>query len=544
MVSVSTTRADPASRFRLLHQLLSAFSARIDLDDLIPLVMEQCRHVFGAESVAILLLDAAAGELYFPYAAGATPELAAQLSRTRFPADRGIAATVLRSGRALRVDDAQADTRFYPEVDRVTGLTTRALLSAPLPSSHGTVGVIQIVNRQCGGPFTDDDLSLLEALAESIGIAIGNAQLYGRAKESEAQLRAQVGALRRDLSRHDRFAEIIGSSATIAEVRRLMDSAAACSISVLLEGETGTGKELVARGIHRASARADAAFVPVNCAALPEALLESQLFGHRRGAFTGATQDHRGLFEAASGGTILLDEVGDMPAAMQAKLLRVLQEGEIVAVGDTRPRAVDVRVISATNRDIKAAVAGGAFRHDLYYRLAVFPIALPALRERREDIPLLVDHILASGATRHGKRIRGVEPAALRCLESFDWPGNVRELQNELERAMALAHDGEAIALPHLSAKVGGLTAPAALGTAPLSRPGPRAMDSACPGGETARGAAASASRSLRQARALFESRFIADALREHGGNVSRAAGALGLSRVMLQKKMKDYGLR
>src|SRR6185369_9493165 len=269
------------------------------------------------------------------------------------------------------------------------------------------------------------------------------ARLYSRVKESEERLRTQVGALRRDLARRDRFSEILGTSASMAEVFRLMESAAASPIAVLVEGETGTGKELVARGIHRASARAEGPFLAINCAALPETLLESELFGHRRGAFTGAVQDHIGLFEAAAAGTLLLDEIGEMPMTMQVKLLRVLQEGEVVPLGDTRPRKIDVRVISATNRELSTEIAAHRFREDLYYRLAAFPIRIPPLRERREDIPLLADHFLAGAAERHRKWIRGIEPAALELLTRFDWPGNVRELSNELERAAALARNDE-----------------------------------------------------------------------------------------------------
>jgi two-component system response regulator HupR/HoxA len=313
---------------------------------------------------------------------------------------------------------------------------------------------------------------------------------------------------------------MIGTGASMAEVICLMESAAASPIAVLVEGETGTGKELVARGIHGASARAEAPFVAVNCAALPETLLESELFGYRRGAFTGATQDQRGLFEAASGGTILLDEIGDMPPAMQAKLLRVLQEGEIVPLGDRRPRRIDVRVISATNHELAAEAARGAFHQDLYYRLAAFPIRLPPLRERREDLPLLAGRFLAAAAERHRKVIPGFEPAALALLVRFDWPGNVRELQNEVERAVALARDGESIAPRHLSPKLGDPPASAAAAVEEAE---------AVP---------------LRAARAAFEARHIATVLRRHGGNVTRAAEALGLSRFMLQRKMKEYGLR
>jgi len=287
----------------------------------------------------------------------------------------------------------------------------------------------------------------------------------------------------------------------------------------------------VARGIHAASARASEPFVAVNCAALPESLLESELFGHRRGAFTGATHDQRGLFEAASGGTILLDEIGEMPPAMQAKLLRVLQEGEVRPVGDRQTRKIDVRVISATNRDLTDAVARRAFRDDLYYRVGAFPIHVPPLRERREDIPLLAERFLVAAAERHRKRIPGIDPAVQELLARFAWPGNVRELQNEIERAAALALDGEVIGLAHVSPKLRALgDRSAAPARAATERPAP-----AQPG---------ATSSDLRDARTAFEVQFIAKILGEHNGNVSRAAQALGISRVALQKKMKEYGLR
>jgi Nif-specific regulatory protein len=518
---VATGPSDELTRLRLLHDLGLAFAARIELDELIPLVVTKCRELLDAEGASVLLLDAAGAELFFPFVAEEDPEVAERLLRLRFPADRGIAGEVIRSGRAVRVDDVARDRRFYGGIDANTGTTTRSLLSAPLLARHGPIGVVQVVNRRGGGAFDDDDLRFLEAIAGAVGIAIENARLYGEAKAAEEGLRAQVGALRRDLARREGFPDMIGSGPAMAEVFRLMESAAASPIAVLVEGETGTGKELVARGIHGASARAEAPFVAVNCAAVPETLLESELFGHRRGAFTGATQDQRGVFEAANGGTIFLDEIGEMPAAMQAKLLRVLQEGEVVAIGDRRPRRVDVRVVSATNRDLSAEIGRGTFRQDLYYRIAAFPIRLPALRERREDIPVLAARFVAAAAERHRKRVAGIEPAALDLLVTLPWPGNVRELQNAVERAVALAAEGETIGPRHFSANVAAAT------SAPASAPPGNAYPT-----------------SLREARAAFEARHIAGVLRQHGGNVTHAAGALGLSRFMLQKKMKEYGLR
>jgi two-component system response regulator HupR/HoxA len=311
----------------------------------------------------------------------------------------------------------------------------------------------------------------------------------------------------------------------MAEVFRLMNNAAASSISILLEGETGTGKDLVAHAIHRMSGRADKAFLAVNCAALSEHLLESELFGHRRGAFTGAVANQPGLFRAANGGIIFLDEIGEMPLAMQPSLLRVLQDGEIMSVGDTRPERVDVRVFSATNRDLRAAVGAGTFRADLYYRLAAFPIRLPPLRDRRPDIALLADRFLTIASERHKKDIREFDAAALEMLQRYDWPGNIRELQNEIERAIVLTPSGETIKPEQLSPHV----------RASKLVPAP-SID--------ATGTSQNDIPTFRKARSDFEARFIAETLARNHGNVSRSAEALGLSRIQLQRKIKEYGLR
>ncbi|HWN57151.1 MAG TPA: sigma 54-interacting transcriptional regulator, partial [Methylomirabilota bacterium] len=261
-----------------------------------------------------------------------------------------------------------------------------------------------------------------------------------------------------------------------------------------------------------------------------EHLLNSELFGHRRGAFTGADRDQPGFFRAASGGIIFLDEIGEMPLAMQPTLLRVLQDGEIISVGDTRPERVNVRVFSATNRDLKAAVAAGRFRADLYYRLAVFPIQLPPLRARRRDIPLLAARFLAIASERQQKQIHEFDPATLDLLEKYDWPGNIRELQNEIERAVVLAPRGASISPEHLSEELRGESQ----GTSADSTAEPLEISTT----QAANGAP------LRDARAGFEARYIAEVLARNRGNVSRSATVLGISRISLQRKIKEYGLR
>src|SRR5215831_11057562 len=448
---------EPASRdlrTRVLYDLAREFAAQLELDQLLPLITTKCREVLDAEGVAILLLDRERGDLYFPYYSQRDPDVGVKLAAQRVPADRGIAGSVFKSGRAERVDDLTKDPRHYTEVDRSTGVTTRSIVAAPLIARGETMGVVEAINH-LDGPFKDEDLRLLESLAEVIAISLNNADRFAQIQTSEQVLRRQVGALQSDLVKLDLEREIVGTSPAMAQVLRLIASAAASSISVLIEGETGTGKELVARAVHRASDRAGGPFIAVNCAAFTETLLESELFGHRRGAFTGAATDQPGVFRAANGGVILLDEVGEMPLPMQAKLLRVLQEGEITPVGESRPQKVDVRVLSATNRDLGAAVRAKTFRADLYYRLAVFPIRLPPLRDRREDIPLLASRFLAKSSQASGKRIGEIDADALAALVRFNWPGNVRELQNEIERAVALAANGQRISRAHLWAAVG-----------------------------------------------------------------------------------------
>ncbi|MFZ0888489.1 MAG: sigma-54-dependent Fis family transcriptional regulator [Candidatus Binataceae bacterium] len=525
-----TNLAEDAT-FRMLYELACAFASRIELDELIPFVIDRCRAILRAEGVSVLLLDPERSELYFPYVSQSDPEVAARVAALRFPADRGIAGAALSSGEPQKVDNVQLDPRFYAGIDRQTGATTRSILAVPLTSPEGPLGVIEAVDLGSrAAAFSEQDLALLQALAASIAVAIFNAHRFGSLESSAQRLRIQVDALRRDFARHDRFSEIVGTSPAMREVFRLMEAAAGSAIPVLVEGQTGTGKELVARAIYRAGGRAEGPFLAVNCAALPETLLESELFGHRRGAFTGAVCDQPGLFRAAGGGVIFLDEIGEMALPMQAKLLRVIEQHEVVAVGDHRPQKVDVKVISATNRDLKAAVGARLFREDLYYRLAGFQIRIPPLRERREDIPLLAACFLKAGTERYLKHIRGFAPETLELLCGLEWPGNVRQLHNEIEGAVTLAADGEAIRPEHLSIS---LRMAAML-------PG-AARDPAGCGSAAVNGLADAP---LREVRNGFEARYIGEALHRHRGNVSRAAVALSISRVALQKKIKRYGLR
>ncbi len=534
-----------SARFRLLYDLGCAFTARIELSELLPLIIEKCREALSAEGVAVLLLDRARNEFYFPYVAETDSEVARRLSGHRFPADLGFAGIMMSTGDSLKVDDVEHDPRHYHGTDQATGLATRNLIGTPLHSLQGPIGVVEVVNRRGSQAFSEADLHFLEALSGSMAIALDNARLYAEARQAEARLRTQVGVLRRDLASQQRFNEMVGTGSAMAEVFHLMETAAASSITVLIEGETGTGKELVARGIHRASARADGPFLAINCAAMPETLLESELFGHRRGAFTGAVRDYPGFFRSATGGTVFLDEVGDMPAAMQAKLLRVLEQGEVVPLGESVPSKVDVRVLSATHRQLRYEVQLGKFRDDLYYRIAVFPIRLPPLRERREDIPLLVQRFVERAAERQHKRVSGFDQPALAVFAAYSWPGNIRELQNEVERAVALARDESLLGSAHISSSIrqAATAANSPATTVHVGPNSPRALlqadakpinQPAVPHSDT----------SFREARAAFEARYIAEVLARCDRNVSRAAKSMAMSRVQLQRKIKDYGLR
>ncbi|MCA9524472.1 MAG: sigma 54-interacting transcriptional regulator, partial [Myxococcales bacterium] len=287
----------------------------------------------------------------------------------------------------------------------------------------------------------------------------------------------------------------------------------ATDTTVLVTGETGTGKELVAQALHNNGPRRERLFAAVNCGALTETLLESELFGHVRGAFTGAIGEKKGLFAIADRGTLFLDEIGEISPAVQVRLLRAIQEGEITPVGATRPVRVNVRLICATNRRLEEEVSSGRFRQDLYYRINVFPIELPPLRERRGDVTRLAEHFLRGAAKKFGKTIRGFTPNALDCLEAYRFPGNVRELENEIERAALFAPDGGTIDTSHLSDRVqGGIAVP--------SRPG-----------------------KLKETMEALEKQVIVRALEQHDGNRSRTAVTLGISRQALQVKLARYGM-
>ncbi len=378
------------------------------------------------------------------------------------------------------------------------------------------------IYRYIQKPWDPEELRLnVRRALESYGLASENVQLAAALAEANERLRQENLYLRREVERRYSFGNIIGGGASMERVFDVMEKVAATTATVLITGETGTGKDLVARAIHYASPRKDGRFVAQNCGALPDTLLESELFGHRRGAFTGAHQDKKGLFELAHGGTIFLDEIGETNPGMQVRLLRVLQDGEVRPLGASETRKIDVRVIAATNRDLRKMVDEGDFREDLFYRLRVVEMPLPPLRDRRDDIPALAEHFLETAAEKMKSTLRGFTQPAMNRLLAYPWPGNVRELENEIERVVALSGDADAVTADMLTDQVRS-----------VSRPSPAAFPVEEPMEEW----------DLNRATDELKRRMIERALSEEG-NKSRAAERLGIPRQSLQKMMKRLGM-
>jgi two-component system nitrogen regulation response regulator NtrX len=399
---------------------------------------------------------------------------------------------------------------WLPGMDGLQALDEVRRLHPELPvimiSGHSTIETAVRATKLGAYDFIEKPLSL-----EKTVLAVRNAL-------DRHRLQQENQALRQTLA--ERY-EIVGESPAIQTLRAQIHSAAPSHGRVLIRGESGTGKELIARAIHRQSLRAERPFVEVNCAAIPDELIESELFGHEKGSFTGATTKRRGKFELADGGTIFLDEVGDMSLKTQAKVLRVLQEQTLERVGGSETLTVDVRVIAASNKDLEDEIRKGAFREDLFYRLNVIPFEVPPLRERGEDIPLLASHFLALFSREYGKRQKGLSPEAVGFLVQYAWPGNVRELRNVIER-MVIMVPRETIAREDLAASL-------------------RLRFPADP--ERAAATAEELDGTLREARERFEKAFIQRRLRESHWNITRAAERLGIERSNLHRKMKAYGI-
>jgi formate hydrogenlyase transcriptional activator len=423
---------------------------RLDVQGTCDAILDAVERVFGARASWILLHDPTSDRLVTTRFRGPGADSYAGLT---VPCDRGIVGLAFTRGETVFVPDAQNEDRWI-DPDRVHHSELRSVFTVPLVHDDTRMGVVGLDSPRFSAeaPPGPTDLALLRAIAALAAIGIKNARLFQDVEEDRVrlrrllqdrrQLRTEVGHLREEVRSAHAFSKVVGESTATQEVLSQVDVVAPADSTVLLVGETGTGKELIARAIHERSRRASSPFVAVNCAALPEALVESELFGHEKGAFTGALARKPGKFELADRGTLFLDEIGDLPPEAQAKLLRVLQEREVQRVGGTRPVPVNVRLIAATNQDLEECMRTGRFRQDLFYRLSVFPVRLPPLRERPEDIPPLVSHFVRRFAERQHKAVPHVSREAMEQLTAYDWPGNVRELQNIIERAVILSRGG------------------------------------------------------------------------------------------------------
>ena len=436
------------------------------------------------------------------------------------PVTRSVFRRVIAERAAIIAADAQAEIGTS---ESLMGAQIRSTLGVPLwRGADYILGVLQVDNRQTTNVFTQKQLEVMGVLAYNASLAVANARLLARLRSAEERLKKENQFLKgREQERRTGGKtgepKIIGNSAPMKALLAQLDKVVDTKVTVLIEGETGVGKELVAASVHYRSKRRDKLFVGQNCAAMPENLLESELFGHKKGAFTGAHEEKKGLFEIADGGTLFLDEVTEMPLSLQSKLLRVLQEGEIRAIGATQEKRVNVRIVAATNRNLEKEVAEGRFREDLYYRLKVFPLRVPPLRERRDDIPLIADFFLTRYSAELGKPTAGFQQQTMELLQGYDWPGNVRELQNEVQRLM-------------IQVDIGGFVTPDMLS------PRVRQVEGMVERVRPAKG-------TLKEMMDQVERWLLIESLREHGNNKTAAAKSLGITREGLHKKLRAFGL-
>jgi Nif-specific regulatory protein len=491
-----------ASLSDVTHLLTAAIDPGVHLQQ----ILTTACQLLKAEAGSILLLDRSSNELSFASSVGPRNE---KLRGVRFKVTEGIAGEVIQKRQPIFVNDAQHDPRFLSRIDALTGFRTRSIAAAPLPDRDQILGVIELLNSAKEKSFDEEDLKLLKAFAVHASVAIRNVHIVSRVQEQNHYLHASLG---------ERYQNLIGESPVMQQVIATARRAAQTDVTILLLGESGVGKEVFARSIHAWSPRAAGPFLPVNCVALSDQLLESELFGHEKGAFTGAHQQKKGVFELAQGGTIFLDEIGDMKPDLQAKLLRVLQDHEFVRVGGSHPIRVDLRVIAATNQDLSAAVHDGKFRKDLFFRLNVVSITLPPLRDRKADIPALARHFITRSCRELKRPPMTLAPETEALLQNYDWPGNVREVQNVIERAVVLSAENiiypEDILMAPFVAKPPDLEA----GESSLDLPFHESVD-------------------------LHKRELIQHAISKAGGNKTRAAALLKLQPTYLSRLLRQLGL-
>ena len=516
----AATRIASDDRLRLLVQALREVVSHEGVPDVVSGIADAALLLVPRATHATIVLrkDAESGDAravgFVPVVTRVRGPSGPRAPESAVRVTRSIVRKVISERVAVLAADAPNEA-FSSE--SLLGASIRSTIGVPLWKDDEILGVLQLDNRDAPAMFEALDVDALGALAVSASLAIANAELIQRLNLARAELKKENQYLRGRERALRGEVQIIGGSRAMTELLRQLDKVVDTRVSVLIEGETGTGKELIAASVHYRSKRKDKLFVAQNCAAFPENLLESELFGHKRGAFTGATDEKKGLFEIADGGTLFLDELGEMPLALQAKLLRALQEGEIRPIGATQSKQVNVRIVAATNRNLEAEVKAGRFREDLYYRLKVFPIRVPPLRERRDDIAPLAQFFLARYTREMGKSVPGFAQETLEIISAYDFPGNVRELENEVQRLVIQADDGSYLTPELLSPRV-------------------RQIESVLLSAGAAKG-------SLKEMVDQVERHILIEALREHGNNKTAAAKTLGITREGLHKKLKQLGV-
>ena len=447
IVRISEELQRQNDRLQLLLNLTTRITSSLDLREVLRATAANIREVIHADGVAVSIpacTHAAPGKLRvfamdFPHGKGVFKE---ELLVTPSAAAKRAMDTL----KPIVLDTREPDNFVYGTNDLAAAEGIKALCLIPLVNRGRVLGILA-TSRTTETPFTPEDVDFLSRASGQIAIAIENALAYRQISELKDKLAQEKLYLEEEIRIDSGFERIIGKSAALKRVLQMVETVAPSDSTVLLLGETGTGKELIARAIHDRSRRKDRTFVKLNCAAIPTGLLESELFGHEKGAFTGAIAQKVGRLELADQGTLFLDEVGDIPIEIQPKLLRVLQEREFERLGSTHTRKVNVRLVAATNRDLQKMIADREFRSDLFYRLNVFPIRIPSLRERKEDIPMLVSFFAQKFAKQLQKQIESVPSVAMKALTAWEWPGNIRELENFIERAVILTR-GKALEAP------------------------------------------------------------------------------------------------
>lgn len=426
----------PSTKSKDLEEILKIsmlINSTFEINEVLKRIMDSANRVVKAEASSILLIDETRNSLYFHVALGDKGE---EVKKFTVKMGEGIAGWVAKNSKPLLVPDVQKENRWFKDISNKINYQTKSILCVPLKLKDKTIGVLEVINKIGVDSFSIEDQSLLETFSNLAAISIQNARSYQDIKIENINLKKEISSGKLP-------PKFVGESSIIREKLEMVEQVAPTNTTVLLLGESGTGKELFAEHIHYDSNRRGKPFIKVNCAAIPENLIETELFGHVKGAFTNAVTDKMGKFELANEGTIFLDEIGDLSYPVQSKLLRVLQDHSIDRVGGITTKTVDIRLIAATNKNLYEEVSQNRFREDLFFRLNVFPIYIPPLREHKEDIEILTDYFLRQFNSDLKKNIRGISPEAMNLLKRYYWPGNVRELQNVIERSVVLCKGDE-----------------------------------------------------------------------------------------------------